>query len=176
MKNIYSVIITIFCVIIIACNSQQKIYKISVNESLGSLNESIKMREWLYPKYNNKVVTVLTKDTYTYYYNYDTLSYNLNVSNKYSDYLLLFEKGILHPKLISCIRGNIITIGQFNESINPNKESVRRYKFWSWCNGSMNPCEYTIELLNKQASIQSTTKDFIENAVIIYISQCNVII
>lgn len=146
--------------------------------SFALVQEKMKLRREPYTIYSEKIKCEDVEDDRIFYYVYDDITYEIKVSRKYySDYLALFEKGILHPNLIGvCFFENKARIAQFEESIYWKEGSKRRYKLWSWCAGLANPCEYTIELLNKEATTNTPTKDFVEGATISYVSICSVII
>ncbi|MFV0468266.1 MAG: hypothetical protein ACK5MK_04970 [Dysgonomonas sp.] len=130
-----------------------------------------------YPQYEGIITAEIIKDDYIFHYKYDTIDYQISISHKYySDFLPLFENGLLHPKLIGCLLGTTMFVGQFEELHSTSDGTKRRYKLWSWCKGVMNPCEYTIELLNENTTNQTPTKKFIEEAIVVSISQCSIIL
>jgi len=183
MRNILPIIILIFCAIGISCNSQQKINKEVSDESFDLLKErmdkSLKAEKLMYQKYEDEVIAEKIKDNRIFHYRYDSIHYKIKVSDKYySDFLPLFENGHLHPSLISScfLDGRVMSVGQFEELSRLPEGSRRRYKLWSWCENMANPCEYKIELLNEKATSRTSTKDFVQNAVIAYVSQCSVIL
>ena len=112
----------------------------------------------------------------SFYYTYDNYNATIDVSHTYFDYFSLFEQGVLHPALVGYFWGNKISIGSFEERRNPNDGTKRKYKFWRWCEGMANPCEYTIQLSNKNADITSSTEDFLTGATLEHISECSLII
>lgn len=167
--------------LITSCGSKKNITTndlTTYNKPLNHLKNRIKLYSVnYYPPYEGKIISENEGDDCILHYRYDSINYKVIISQKYYlDYLLLFENGILHPILVSCFRSNVMSIGQFRESINPQNETKRIYKLWSWCEGVMSPCEYTIELSNEKANSNTQTKDFVKDAIITYISACSVII
>lgn len=174
MKKVFFTIV--FCFFIISCKSRKELQPNipSLYYSYEKLNDKMELQN---REYKGEIRNERIKDVDIFHYKYDSISYTLNISNEYySDFIPLFKNGILHPQLISCVKGTAITIGQFKEIDKTANETKRRYKLWRWCKGVMNPCEYTIELLNKSAKKHTSTKEFIENASIVNISQCSVIL
>lgn len=172
----------LFCLIAFSCSSQKHTREETSNDLFNlykkRMDRLISSNNRCYPKYKDKIITEIIKEDYIFHYKHDTISYKIKVSSKYySDFLPLFENGLLHPQLMSSHLRTVISVGQFKELSRSINETKRRYKLWIWCEGIMNPCEYTIELLNKNATNQTSTKDFIQNNVtIIYISQCRIIL
>lgn len=141
------------------------------------MNKSLYPNNELYPRYDKNIIIETKKDESIFHYQYDNIKYKIIVSNKYHyDYLSLFEKGILNPQLIRCFKALNMTIGQFTEISIQSKGTKRHYKLWIWDENTLNPCEYRIELLNINATEHTLTKEFIQDAIIVHISECRIII
>lgn len=182
MRNIFRNIFFVLCIIGFSCSSQKKMQQIDTANSFALLKEKMDKTLVLpgnrfYKKYDGKIVIQKIEDNYIFHYNYNSANYEIIVSDKYySDYISLFEDGLLYPGLIGgCYGRSQMSVGQFKEMRITSNET-RHYVFWSWCSGVLNPCEYTIKLLNKDATESTTTKDFLQNATIVSVSPCSVII
>lgn len=122
--------------------------------------------------------------------------------NNVGDYKLIFTLGILYPNIIT---GNVVAktksneelksltesekvfynmmridslkIGAFRElpALNPN-EQIKRFSFWLFNKGSMNPTEYYFELENKEATDKTTLSEFIKNSILTFIYKGTIII
>lgn len=180
MKKIFGIIL-IFHVIIISCSSPKSVNQEISNEPFDSFRDKVKSGEWLYPKYNDEVQIIEMKDYYVfnYRYNNDNTNYKIKISSEYySDFFPLFERGVLHYQLILGVREKrSVTIGVIKElSRDLDNPTKRRYELWRWFDKSLNACEYTFELFNENATIDTSTKDFNENATVIYSSnKCRLI-
>lgn len=157
----------------------------SVQSSDAVDNASIKLlnsRKYIYLpstpyyKYTGLITIKNTGDEYTFGYQYDGKTYQIDISAKcYSEYLSLFRNGILHPQYFVS-RQPKIGISQLEEYTDTRTPNNRNYKCWVWQENLLNPCEYGFELLNKNATNETPTAEFVENAKLIYISSCSVII
>lgn len=180
MKNTIFFTVFILGIFIHSCQSKRNIERDSIinDESFNRLKERIKRSDGnYYSQYEGQIKSVKKGEDYIFYYIFDNTNYEIRVSHKYySDYLPLFENGVLHPNLIGGITRNILSIGRFEEVSNSSDNTKRRYKLWTWCEGHMNPCEYIIELLNETATKSTPTSDFIKKAQIVDISPCSIIL
>lgn len=173
-----------FLVVILNSCKSSKQEKVNMsNFSVTQIEES--MGKYLgvfgdkYPQYKEEVRVVRIKDNSNFHYRYNNENYKITVSNKfYSDYLPLFEKGILHPQLIRCFSFKFSTgvKVELSGELKLVEESKRRYRLWIWAENMMNPCENTIELFNELGTEHMSTKDFVKDAVVTYISETRVII
>ena len=182
MRNILGSIFFVLCIIGFSCNSQKKMQQTDGASSFalikGKMDKTLVLPgNSFYKKYDRKIVVQKIKDNYIFHYSYNGINYEVTVSDKYySDYIPLFEDGRLYPGIINgCYAGSQMSVGQFKEKRITSNE-IRHYVFWSWCSGVLNPCEYIIQLLNKDATESTTTKDFLQNATIVSVSPCSVII
>jgi len=172
-------VVLLFGLINLSCNSQKTIInQDEVDSFMKRKIKEIKTGRWRYPKYEGKVIVRKNNNSYVFNYEYND-SVSVTVSDKYySDYMPLFENGYLHPGNISYCRNEkrSVVITQFKEYRRIEDVTKRSYNLWSWCSGYVNPCEYTVVLLNEEASEDMSTKDFIKNAIVISISHCSIII
>lgn len=181
MKNQFFIVAFFFCMILQSCNSQKntrkETYNKPINIHIDKINRPGFSKSMPYTEYKGLITKEIVGEDNVYHYNHDTIRHEISISNKYySDFTPLFEKGILHPNLIGCFQGTNLSVGQFEELSKTSDETKRRYKFWRWCEGVANPCEYVIELSNKNATNKTLTKDFIENAILASLSTCSIII
>lgn len=174
MKNTSLTITLLLLFLVCSCSSKQKL----LDDYSNQLKEKLYDKSINYPQYEDTIAVLIHEEQFIFYYKYDSVSYEVRISDKYySDFLPLFKKGILHPQLInSCFDETEMSVGQFKELPRTPDETKRAYRLWSWCKNRMNPCEYTIELSNKKADQSKSTKEFVENAKVTYISPCHVMI
>lgn len=183
MKNIFLSIlfVVVFSITSFSCSSQKNIKQSDPNDSFTLLKAMMDKTLPLpngkprYSKYDDKIIIQKIEDNYIFHYRYNEASYQIRISDKsYPDYISLFEDGRLHPKVIRCSNGTEIYVGQFEEKPTAS-DQVRHYTFWCWVSRVMNPCEYTIELINESAEASTSTKDFVQNATVAFISPCGII-
>lgn len=118
----------------------------------------------------------------------------LEIIDTHDDYMAIFLNGILYPNIMTgnrvaipkvqseidsmtteqrvlynLVKIDSIKIGHFRE-LNPlnSDPKIKRFVFWEYRKNFMNPTEYYIELQNKNATIQTSIQEFIENAVLTF--------
>lgn len=183
MKNIqtntYSLLI--FCIIGFSCTTQKTTTNLFDNQKLliEDFNRSLQEKNSSTPKkYNGEIVTERLKYRYIFYYVSTENKPNISVHNDYSDFYPLFEKGYLNPtNIVSCfLEEPVASITDLREKLRPSDVTKRRYTFLQWCKGVMNPCEYIIEIQNKNANGDTPTKEFVEGAILIKVNECYLLI
>ena len=135
-----------------------------------------------YPKYDNEIIK-LENNTYQFGDKFLTIELEKSV------YENIFKLGIFNPDIVfgkettkktkaeldslnqnqrviyNLIRNDSLTICCFEEleKLNPNSQT-KRFKFWLFNVGLLNPTEYYIELFNKNATKETSIDEFIENS------------
>lgn len=131
---------------------------------------------------------------------YGNKSFNINSMNE--TYKLIFEKGILHPQLISGFttepdksneeldslsvaerylyelnRGDDLTITNLEElDFLSDSPKIKRFRFWVNRPKSANPKVYLFELTNEKADKNTGLKEFIENSKLTFLKEGWIII
>lgn len=174
MRNIVIIVLTILT----SCTTHKEmlISEAQYQKSIGLLQSKKKqfLNDTPYYKYTDDIVEDRHEEVSTFKYN--DIDFQIQVSTKhYAQYLPLFKNGILHPKLILGLN-NRMSIGQFEEQKHAKDTTKRSYKCWVGYEDYLNFCEYTFDLLNKNATLETSTEDFVKNSSILYISPCSLII
>ncbi|GAA3737507.1 hypothetical protein GCM10022422_21000 [Flavobacterium ginsengisoli] len=126
----------------------------------------------------------------------------LILTNVNNDYISIFTKGVFYPNIITENSTSIlktkeelskmtkdekmiynfnktdsIRISNFHElkRLNPNPQT-KRFVFWRYRKGMVNPTECYFELENKKASTETSLADFIENSQLTFYYRGTIII
>lgn len=96
MKNLFSIIAFLFCIIILSCNSQKSMRKDESKKLFDlykdKMSKLISSGSLQHPQYDGIITAEIIKDDYIFHYKYDTIDYQISISHKYySDFLPLFE-------------------------------------------------------------------------------------
>lgn len=114
----------------------------------------------------------------------NTIKYDdevLLVYNTGNELKKIFEKGIFYPRIITgpvktgdarkadlesmLIRDDSLIITDFEEqTFLSNSPKVKRFKFWLFMKGAVNPTVYFIELTNESATTETKIESFINGA------------
>lgn len=162
-----------------SCNSN----KVGNGESLVYFDREIKdkmeeaQRERLYPCYKGNIHVENKEEKTIFTYRYDDVECNIVLPHEYCEiYAVLFERGVLHPQFMGCFNTNSLTVGQFVKDIKYSGATKRNYNLRIWCEGWANSLEYSIELQNNRATDKTLDTDFMQEAVLIDISEIRVVI
>ena len=144
---------------------------------------SSKYKKGNYPKFQKNIEFIGNN---TYKFGEKTIT--ISIENK--RYETLFKKGIFNPDVVfgegttkpkdkseldtlaldqkiiyNLTRNDSLSICCLEEleALNPNPQT-KRFRFWHFRVGSVNPAEYYIEFYNKKATTKTSIEEFIENA------------
>jgi hypothetical protein len=135
----------------------------------------------------DKEIIILESEVYQYGEKY------LKISLENKEYENIFKKGIFNPDVVfgdkttnkikaeldtllqdqktfyNLVRNDSISICCVEElrKLNPNPQT-KRFIFWLFRIGVVNPTEYYFELYNKDATLETSVEDFIENSNMIF--------
>lgn len=176
MRNIVILVLTIFT----SCAAYKDVPTIEAKHQasieLLQSKKKLFLRDTPYYKYTGNIVEDRHEEISTFTYKYNSNDLQIQISTKYyPEYLPLFRNGILHPKYIWGLKHRM-SIGQFEERKHPNDITKRSYKCWVGYEDSVNFCKYDLDLINENATLETSTENFLKDSSILYISPCSLVI
>lgn len=164
----------------LSCNSKKEMPQNNFEHTYAKMLERLHTSSTAVWQYKGEIVMEKEGDFCIFHYEYGGIDSSIKISEKhFSDFLPLFADGRLHPHLVEGLNFSSKTmtyISVFEEKNRLSGGKKRTYKIWSWGKNMANPCEYIVEMENIAAVEVTSTKEFVERAIVVSVSPCSVII